>query len=104
MLLRVMPVIGLQHLGVPGSYGVDLACYRAAVGNAFLRSAALDRKAADWVTGKRGNAIRPTGYVCEDIGELILSKVGGALLTLWRDIEAERIRRESPLVITSDPT
>jgi len=103
MLLRVMAVVGLQHLGVPGSYGVDLPCYRATIGNALLRSGPLDRKPADWVTGKRGDAIRPAGTVCEDVGEAVLAAVGAHLLTLWRDIEAERIRRESPLVIPSTP-
>lgn len=94
MLLRCMGAVGLQHVGHPGSSIAYQATFRAAVGAQFLRSASLGRKPSDWVTGKPGDSIRVSGLLCEHFGELILGKVGGAMLLLWQRIERERIDRE----------
>lgn len=94
MLLRCMGMVGLQHIGHPGSALIDQATFRAALGSQFLRSAPVGRKPADWATGKPGDAVRISGLLCEHFGELILDTVGGAMLQLWRRIENERIERE----------
>ncbi len=94
MLVRCMGMVGLQHIGHPGSALLDQATCRAALGSQFLRSAPVGRKPADWVTGKPGDAVRISGLLCEQFGELILETVGGAMLQLWQRIEQERMELE----------
>ncbi|MBU8974777.1 hypothetical protein JI752_001350 [Lysobacter sp. MMG2] len=109
LLERTLTVYLLRWHAFEGSKMHGEATFRAYLGNVFVRTARLEKKAPDWITGKSRGVHRPSGTTLEELGSAINSKAGPVLLTLAnriRELQLEaqdgetelvRVLRENPL-------
>ncbi|MGO4220544.1 hypothetical protein AB4Y64_01570 [Lysobacter sp. TAF61] len=100
LLERTLAVYLLRWHAFEGSKMYGEATFRAYLGNVFVRTARLEKKTPDWITGKSRGVHRPSGTTLEELGAAINAKAGPVLLTIAnriRELQLEALADEREL-------